>query len=91
MSSSHCCFLTCILVSQETGKMVWYSHPLQNFPLFFFFFVCVCVSHTVKGFSIVSEAKVYVLLDFSSFFCDPMDAGNLTHEVMGLDAMIVVF
>ena len=21
-----CCFLTCIQVSQEIGKMVWYSH-----------------------------------------------------------------
>ena len=27
MSGSNCCFLTCILVSQETGKVVWYSHP----------------------------------------------------------------
>ena len=26
MSSSNCCFLTCIQVSQETGQMVWYSH-----------------------------------------------------------------
>ena len=26
MSSSNCCFLTCIQVSQETGQLVWYSH-----------------------------------------------------------------
>ena len=26
MSSSNCCFLTCILVSQEAGHVVWYSH-----------------------------------------------------------------
>ena len=25
-SSSNCCFLTCIQISQEAGKMAWYSH-----------------------------------------------------------------
>ena len=34
MSGSNCCFLTCIQVSQEVGKMVWYSHFLKNFPQF---------------------------------------------------------
>ena len=24
-SSSNCCFLTCIQVSQETGQMIWYT------------------------------------------------------------------
>ena len=32
---------------------------------------------TVKGFSIVSEAEVGVFLEFSSFFCDPADVGNV--------------
>ena len=32
MSSSNCCFLTCIQVSQEAGQVVWYSHLFQNFP-----------------------------------------------------------
>ena len=31
--------------------------------------------HTVKGFSLVSEAEVF--LEFSCFFYDPMDVGNL--------------
>ena len=31
--------------------MVWYYYPFKNFPLFI-------VIHTVKGFSIVSEAEV---------------------------------
>jgi len=31
MSSSNCCFLTCIQVSQEAGQVVWYSHLFQNF------------------------------------------------------------
>ena len=37
----------------------------------------VVVIHTVKGFSIVNEAEVDVFLEFSCFFCDPMDVGNL--------------
>ena len=53
MSSSTCCFLTCIQISQEAGKVVWYYHLLKNFPQ-------VAVIHTVKGFSIVNEAEVDV-------------------------------
>ena len=70
MSSSNCCFLFCIQVSQETGKVVWYSHVLKNFPQF-------VVIHTVKGFSILDEAKVDVFLGFACFFYDPMDVGSL--------------
>ena len=33
--------------------------------------------HTVKGFSIVSEAKVDGFLEFFSFFYDLTDIGNL--------------
>ena len=29
-SGSNCCFLTCIQVSHETGKVVWYSHLLKK-------------------------------------------------------------
>ena len=36
--------------------------------------------HTVKGFSIVSEAEVDVFLEFSCFFYDPMDVGNLISD-----------
>ena len=70
MSDSSCCFLTCIQVSQEAGKVVWYSHFLKNFPQF-------VVIHTVQGFSIVDEAEVDVFLEFSFFFYDPVDVGNL--------------
>ena len=48
--------------------MVWYSHLFQNFP------VC-CDPH--KGFGIVNKAEVDVILEFSCFFDDPTDAGNL--------------
>ena len=68
MSGSNYCFLTCIQVSQEAGRVVWYSH------LRVFQFVMI---HTVKGFSIVSEAKVDVFLEFPCFICDPADVGNL--------------
>ena len=71
MYGSNCCFLTCIQISLETGKMVWYSHLLKNFPQF-------DLIHTIKGFSIVSEADVDVFLKFPCFFYDPTDVGNLT-------------
>ena len=32
MSGSNCCFLTCIQVSQEIGKVVWYSYLFKNCP-----------------------------------------------------------
>ena len=33
--------------------------------------------HTVKGFSIVNEAEEDVFLEFSCFFDDPTEVGNL--------------
>ena len=51
MSSSNCCFLTCVQTSQEAGKVVWYSHLFKNFLQF-------VVMHTVTRFSIVNEAEV---------------------------------
>ena len=50
--------------------MVWYSHLLKNFPQF-------VVIHTVKGFGMVNKAEVDVFLEFSCFFSDPADVGNL--------------
>ena len=70
MSSSNCCFLTCIQVSQEAGQVVWYSHLLQSFPQFI-------VIHTVEGFGRVNKAEIDVFLELSWFFDDPMDIGNL--------------
>ena len=69
-SCSNCCFLTCIQISQEAAKVVWYSHLLKNFPQFI-------VIHTVKGFSIINKAEVHVFLELSCFFDDPTDVGNL--------------
>ena len=50
--------------------MVWYSHLFKNFTQF-------VVIHTVKGFNVVNEAEVDVFLEFSYFFYDPVDVGNL--------------
>ena len=47
-----------------------YSHLFKNVPQF-------VVIHTVKGFGVVSEAEVDILLEFSCFFYDPLDIGNL--------------
>ena len=62
--------MTCVQVSQEAGKVVWYSLLSQNFSLF-------VVIITVKGFSIIKEAKVYVFSGILLLFCDAMDVGNL--------------
>ena len=70
VSGSNCCFLTCIQISHEAGKVVWYSHLLKNFPPF-------VVIHIVKGFSVVNEAEVDVFLESSCFFCDATDVCNL--------------
>jgi len=70
MSSSNCCFLTCIQVSQEADQMVWYSHLFQNFPQFI-------VIHIVKGFGVVNKAEVDIFLKLSCFFYDPTDVGSL--------------
>ena len=70
MSSSNRCLLTYIQISQEEGKMVWYSHLLKNFPQF-------VVIYTVKGFSIVNKAEVDAFMELSWYFYDPMNVGNL--------------
>ena len=48
--------------------MVWYSHIFKNFSQF-------VMIHTVKGLSVVNEGDVF--LEFSCFFYDPVDVGNL--------------
>ena len=69
MSSSNCCFLICIQISHDIGKVVWYFHLFQNFPQFI-------VIHTVKDLGIVNKAEIDVFLELSCFFHDPADVGN---------------
>ena len=70
MSTSNFCFLTCMQISQEAGKVVLYSHLFQNFPQFI-------VIYTVKGFGIVNKAEIDIFLELPCFFDDPRDVGNL--------------
>ena len=73
MTDSNCCFSAWIQISQEAGKVVWYSHPFKNFPQF-------VVIHTVKGFSVVNEAEIYVFLEFPCFL---YDSGNFDSLISG--------
>ena len=50
--------------------MVWCFHLFKKFLQF-------VVIHTGKGFDIVSKAEIDVFLEFSCFFDDPADVGNL--------------
>ena len=68
--SSNGGFITCIQISQETGKVVWYSHLFKNFPQFF-------VIHTVKDFGIVNKVEIPVFLEPSCLLYDPKDIDNL--------------
>ena len=70
MSSSNCCLLTCIQISQEAGQVVWYSHLFKNFPQF-------VVIYTAKSLNIVNKAKVGVFLELSCIFNDSTKVGNL--------------
>ena len=50
--------------------MVWYSHLFKNLPEFI-------LIHTVKNIDIVNKAEIDVFWEFSCFFDDPTDVGNL--------------
>ena len=69
MSGSNCCFLTCVQVLRK--RVRWSGIPISS-RIFQF-----AVIHTVKGFSVVNEAEIDIFLEFSCFFYDPVDVGNL--------------
>ena len=58
-------------ISQEAGKVVWYSRLFKNFPQF-------VVIHTVKGFGMVNKAEVDVFLELFCFFDDPADVNLIS-------------
>ena len=60
----------CIQISQEAGKVVWYSDLFKNFPQF-------VVIKMVKGFHVVNEAEVDIFLEFPCLVYDSVDVGNL--------------
>ena len=67
MSSSNCCFLSCIQISQEAGNVAWYSPLIKNIPQFV----------VIKDFTIVNEAEVGIFLKFPCLFYDAAYVGNL--------------
>ena len=73
MSSSNCCFLSCIQASQEAGNVVWYSYLIKN--------IHSLLWSTVKAFSIVNEAELdFLKKKFPCFFYDPANVGNLISD-----------
>ena len=70
MSSSNCCFLIYIQISQEASKLGWYSHFFKNFHSLWW-------STQSKAEVIVNKAEVDIFMEFTHFFCDPTDVGNL--------------
>ena len=79
MSGSNCCFLTCIQISQEAGKVIWCSYLVKNFPQF-------VVIHTVKDFGIVSKAAAAASKSLQSCptLCDPIDGSPPGSPVPGI-------
>ena len=82
MSSSNCCFLTCIQISQEAGQVAWYSHLFQNFPQF-------VVIHTVKGKTLFVIIIMPACMSAKSFqLCtilyDPKDCSPPGSSVHGI-------
>ena len=69
MSSSNCCFFTCIQISKEAGR--WSGMPIS-----LRIFQSFCDPHNQR-FGIVNKAKVDAFLELSYFFNDPADVGNL--------------
>ena len=57
------------MVSQETGKVIWYSQLFKSFPQF--------MLHVLKGFHIVDETEIDIFLEFLCFLHDPVSVGNL--------------
>ena len=64
-SSFNCCFLPCIQISQEAGKVVWHTHLLKNFPF-------CCDPHSQK-LCCGRKAEVDVFQELSCTFYDPKD------------------
>ena len=71
MSSSNCCFFSCIQVSQEATWLVWYSHLFR--------YSTVCFDPHSQRFSVANEAEVdfFFFLEFPCFFYDPTYVGHL--------------
>ena len=79
MSSSNCCFLTCIQISQEAGQVVWYSNLFQNFPQFTVIYT-VMVSSPITSWQIDGET-VETVSDFIFLGSKITADGDCSHEI----------
>ena len=70
MSGSNCCFLTCILISQEAVR--W-----SGFPISLKIFHSLLQSTQSKALLYSQWSRVGVFLEFSCFLHDPTQDGNL--------------
>ena len=85
MSSSNCCFLTCIQVSQKAGQVVWYSHSFQQRLSLFIHSFIYCVNQSTKSQFILigdtsrksgpSSFKWSLTVPFLSLRCHPCPSG----------------
>ena len=69
MSSSNCCFLNCIQISQKQVRWSGISISLRIFHSLW--------STQSNAFDIVNKLEVDVFMELSWFFDDPMDVANL--------------
>ena len=68
-----------VQISQEAGKVVWYSHLFKTFPEF-------VVVHIVTGFGIVNKGEIDVFLELSCFLNDPnLISGSSTFSKTSLN------
>ena len=70
IQGSNYCFFTLTWISQEAGKMVWYSDLLKSFSEF-------VMIHIFKSFSVVDETEVDVFPEVPWFLYEPVNVGNL--------------
>ena len=71
-----CCSMSGSVASWPAHRFLSSQVRWSGFPISLRIFHSLLWS-TVKGFSVVNEAEVDVFLEFSWFFYDPMDVGNL--------------
>ena len=101
MSSYNFCFLTFIQVSQEAGKVVWYSHFFKNFPQLVVIYTKALVSSMKQmffwnflAFSIIQQMLTIwslVPLPFLNPVCTSGSAQFTYHWNLAWSIMSIIF
>ena len=71
-----CCSMSSCVASWPAYMFLRSQVRWSGIPISWRIFQSVVI-HIVKGFSIVNEAEVDAFQEFSCFFCDPTEVGNL--------------